>query len=61
VTKRQKVIDSTGGPHEDFPNSHVGQLYEQDYARTATELKEIGNKAFKAGDLRWRVRSMKKR
>jgi hypothetical protein len=54
-------MDSTGDSHEDFPNSQVGQLYEQDSARIATELKEVRSKAFKAGDLRWRVRSMKRR
>src|ERR1700722_98886 len=35
---------------ENFPGGQGGDLSGQDYARIATELKETGNKAFKAGD-----------
>lgn len=46
----EKVVDPTGDPYEDFPDDQGGELSGQDYARIATELKEIGNKAFKAGE-----------
>jgi peptidyl-prolyl isomerase D len=46
----EKVVDPTGDPYEDFPDDHSGELTGHHYARIATELKEIGNKVFKAGD-----------
>jgi len=49
----QKVPDPTGDPYEDFPEDQPG---EPDHTaakilKIATDLKEFGNKAFKAGDI----------
>jgi peptidyl-prolyl isomerase D len=46
----EKMVDPTGDPYEDFPDDHDKELSGQDYATIATELKDIGNKAFKTGD-----------
>ena len=46
-----KKVDSTGDPYEDFPDDQEGDLKSQDYVKIASELKDYGNKAFKAGDL----------
>ena len=50
VRATEKILDLTGDPYENFPDDHDGELSGQDYARIATELKEIGNKVFKGGD-----------
>jgi len=46
----EKMVDPTGDPYENFPDDHDGLLSGSDYARIATELKEIGNKMFKTGN-----------
>ena len=47
----QKAADSTGDPYEDFPDDQGEDLSGTEHYKIATELKEYGNKAFKAGDL----------
>lgn len=47
----EKVVDSTGDPYEDFPEDQAEDLEGQEILKIARELKEYGNKAFKAGDL----------
>lgn len=49
-TATSKAPDATGDPYEDFPDDQGSDLKEADYIKIATELKEFGNKAFKAGD-----------
>ena len=44
-------MDSTGDPYEDFPKDQSEDFKGPDILKIATELKEFGNKAFKAGDL----------
>lgn len=45
-----KEPDSTGDPYEDFPADQGSDLKGDDYFKIASDLKEYGNKAFKAGD-----------
>lgn len=45
-----KDPDSTGDPYEDFPEDQGKDLKGTDYLKIATDLKDFGNKAFKAGD-----------
>lgn len=45
-----KAPDSTGDPYEDFPEDQGKDLKGADYFKIASELKDFGNKAFKAGD-----------
>lgn len=47
----ERVVDSTGDPYEDFPEDQGGDLRGPEILKIAKELKEYGNKAFKAGDL----------
>src|SRR4051812_12797889 len=48
----QKSDDGTGDKYEDFPDDEPGHPLEPDACfKIASELKEIGNKVFKAGDL----------
>lgn len=47
----EKVVDSTGDPYEDFPEDQGEDLKGPEILKIAKELKEYGNKAFKAGDL----------
>lgn len=47
----QKAPDATGDPYEDFPEDQGENLKGEDYYKIALDLKEFGNKAFKAGDL----------
>lgn len=50
----KKAPDTTGDAYEDFPEDQLGEGQEwkgSDIAKIATDLKEMGNKAFKAGDL----------
>lgn len=42
--------DSTGDPYEDFPDDQGTDLKGTEYFKIASELKDMGNKAFKAGD-----------
>lgn len=47
----EKAPDSTGDPYEDFPDDHGTDLKGSEYFKIASDLKEMGNKAFKAGDI----------
>ena len=47
---KDKTADSTGDQYEDFPEDQ-GDLSNVEYLKIALELKDIGSKAFKAGDL----------
>lgn len=46
-----KDPDSTGDPYEDFPDDQGRDLKGEDLYKIASEIKEFGNKAFKAGDI----------
>lgn len=48
---RKKIPDSTGDPYEDFPEDQAGEIKAPETCKIANELKDFGNKAFKAGDL----------
>jgi peptidyl-prolyl isomerase D len=45
-----KEPDATGDPYEDFPDDQGKDLSGMEYLKISTDLKEYGNKAFKAGD-----------
>lgn len=47
----EKIVDSTGDPYEDFPEDQGEDLKGPEILKIAKELKDYGNKAFKAGDL----------
>ncbi|KAF2753515.1 peptidyl-prolyl cis-trans isomerase 1 [Pseudovirgaria hyperparasitica] len=48
----EKKADATGDPYEDFPeDQQSGDWKGTDIVNIATELKDMGNKAFKAGDI----------
>ncbi|KAL1993950.1 hypothetical protein VTN49DRAFT_2619 [Thermomyces lanuginosus] len=47
----EKVVDSTGDAYEDYPQDYEGELNPADVVKIATELKELGNQLFKAGDV----------
>ena len=47
----KKVPDITGDPYEDYPEDHSRELKGPEVFQIASELKEFGNKAFKANDL----------
>ena len=46
-----KEPDSTGDTYEDFPQDQGEEFKGPEILKTATELKNFGNKAFKANDL----------
>ncbi|KAL1984678.1 hypothetical protein VTN96DRAFT_8804 [Rasamsonia emersonii] len=46
----KKVVDSTGDPYEDYPADYDGELNASLVYKIASELKDLGNKAFKNGD-----------
>lgn len=46
----EKQVDSTGDKYEDYPDDQ-GELSGPEYYKIASELKDFGNSAFKAGDL----------
>lgn len=46
-----KAADATGDPYEDFPDDQGTDLKGTEYFKIASDLKDYGNKAFKAGDL----------
>ncbi|KAI9692719.1 MAG: peptidyl-prolyl cis-trans isomerase cpr6 [Bogoriella megaspora] len=46
-----KTPDSTGDPYEDFPEDQGSELPGTTIVKIASELKDLGNKAFKGGDL----------
>ncbi|KAF2236405.1 peptidyl-prolyl cis-trans isomerase 1 [Viridothelium virens] len=48
---KEKQPDTTGDPYEDFPEDQGEDLSGTSIVKIATELKDLGNKAFKAGDL----------
>jgi len=50
-TATTKTADSTGDPYEDFPDDQGQNLKGEEYYKIAADLKEFGNKAFKAGDV----------
>ncbi|KIV96399.1 hypothetical protein, variant 2 [Exophiala mesophila] len=47
----EKALDSTGDPYEDFPDDQGEGLKGEEYYKIGLDLKEYGNKAFKAGDV----------
>ncbi|KAK5958066.1 Peptidyl-prolyl cis-trans isomerase D [Knufia fluminis] len=47
----QKAPDATGDPYEDFPDDQGSDLKGEDYFKIASELKDFGNKAFKANNI----------
>jgi peptidyl-prolyl isomerase D len=47
----EKAPDATGDPYEDFPDDQGEDLKGEQYLKIASDLKDYGNKAFKAGDL----------
>ncbi len=47
----EKAPDATGDPYEDFPDDQGEDLKGEEYYKIAADLKDYGNKAFKAGDL----------
>lgn len=46
-----KAPDATGDPYEDFPDDQGTEMKGEEYYKIALDLKDFGNKAFKAGDL----------
>lgn len=50
-TATDKSADSTGDPYEDFPDDQGEDLKGEEYLKIASDLKDYGNKAFKAGDV----------
>lgn len=50
-TATAKAVDVTGDPYEDFPDDQGEDLKGPEYFKIASDLKDFGNKAFKAGDL----------
>ncbi len=51
LTSTKKLPDNTGDPYEDFPEDQAGEIKAPETCKIANELKDFGNKAFKAGDL----------
>ena len=47
----EKPIDNTGDPYEDFPDDQGTDMKGTEYLKIASDLKDFGNKAFKAGDV----------
>ncbi|KAI9755286.1 MAG: cytochrome P450 monooxygenase 41 [Chaenotheca gracillima] len=47
----QKSVDATGDPWEEFPEDQGEELKGTEIVKIAGDLKDIGNKAFKGGDL----------
>ncbi|KAK8245170.1 putative peptidyl-prolyl cis-trans isomerase Cpr7 [Phyllosticta capitalensis] len=48
----ERVPDSTGDPYEEFPEDQAEVLSASEIIKIASELKDMGNKAFKAGEVR---------
>jgi peptidyl-prolyl isomerase D len=46
----KKVLDDTGDAYEDYPADYDGELDAPLVFKIASELKELGNKAFKSGN-----------
>ncbi|KAF2842060.1 peptidyl-prolyl cis-trans isomerase D [Patellaria atrata CBS 101060] len=47
----EKIADSTGDPYEDFPEDQGSDIPGPEILKIASELKELGNKAFKSGEI----------
>ncbi|KAF1987565.1 peptidyl-prolyl cis-trans isomerase 1 [Aulographum hederae CBS 113979] len=47
----EKAPDSTGDPYEDFPEDQAEEFATAEIIKIAGELKDMGNAAFKSGDL----------
>lgn len=47
----QRAVDSTGDTYEDYPEDLNEELSLAEFYKIAVDLKEFGNKAFKAGDI----------
>ncbi|MCJ1481427.1 peptidyl-prolyl cis-trans isomerase cpr6 [Schaereria dolodes] len=47
----QKSVDKTGDPYEDFPQDQEEDFKGPQIVKIGNELKDYGNKAFKAGDI----------
>ncbi|KMU86947.1 peptidyl-prolyl cis-trans isomerase D [Coccidioides immitis H538.4] len=47
----QRSVDTTGDTYEDYPEDITEELSLAQYYKIAVDLKEFGNKAFKAGDV----------
>jgi peptidyl-prolyl isomerase D len=50
-TATQKAADPTGDPYEDYPDDQGEGLKGEEFYKIALDLKDFGNKAFKAGDV----------
>ena len=48
---KEKLPDSTGDPYEDFPEDQGEDIPGTTIIKIASDLKDLGTKAFKAGDL----------
>ena len=46
-----KAVDATGDPYEDFPDDQGTDMKGVEFFKIASDLKDFGNKAFKANDL----------
>ena len=55
----EKTMDKTGDKYEDYPDDQ-GELSGPEYYKIASDLKDIGNGAFKAGDLETGVEKYQK-
>lgn len=47
----QRAVDMTGDTYEDYPEDSKDELSGPDYLKIASDLKDFGNKAFKAGNI----------
>ena len=47
----QNLADPTGDPYEDYPDDQGEAMKGEEYYKIAQDLKDFGNKAFKAGDV----------
>jgi peptidyl-prolyl isomerase D len=59
-TAVQKAVDPLGDKYEDFPDDQGDELSAAQIITIAGDLKEIGNKAFKAGDIAVALKKYKK-
>ncbi|OJD25924.1 peptidyl-prolyl cis-trans isomerase D [Blastomyces percursus] len=47
----QSTVDETGDKYEDYPEDAGKEFSGEEYCKIASDLKEYGNKAFKAGNI----------
>ena len=59
-TATAKTVDVTGDPYEDFPDDQGRDLKGTEYFKIASDLKDFGNKAFKAGELETGIEKYRK-